>query len=132
MLLDDFIGAGWALVGIDLPKAASPPPAGALWRGLDATSIVLRPRGTGMSFVPVDDTFDLVFAAHRGEWLIVRPDRIVAAAVPVSELASAEHDLAGRLHVASRPAVAERRNAAASVKPADVEVEAMATSMKFL
>lgn len=132
MLLDDFIGAGWALVGIDLPKAASPPPAGALWRGLDATSIVLRPRGTGMSFVPVDDTFDPVFAAHRGEWLIVRPDRIVAAAVPVSELASAEHDLAGRLHVASRPAVAERRNAAASVKPADVEVEAMATSMKFL
>jgi hypothetical protein len=28
-----------------------------------------------------DDRFDDVFTAHRGQWLIVRPDRIVAAAV---------------------------------------------------
>ncbi len=130
MLIDDFIGAGWALVGVDLDKATSKIPDSPFWRDLNAASIVVHPRGTGMNFVPMDDAMDPVFAAHRGEWLIVRPDRIVAAAVPASEFASAERDLAECLHACSWSDAAEHKAAVASSKPDDLE--AVLASVRYL
>jgi 3-(3-hydroxy-phenyl)propionate hydroxylase len=86
--LDDILGPGFAIVGIE----ADGVPAGlhdALWYALNARAVTVwhaprrgaeEERGVP-AFATADHRFDEVFAAHRGQWLIVRPDRIVAAAV---------------------------------------------------
>lgn len=85
--LDDLLGSGFAILGVEPAN----PPLGVrdpLWHAVNARVAAVR-RGRveagkerGVPTVEiVDDRFDEVFAAHRGQWLIVRPDRIVAAAV---------------------------------------------------
>jgi 3-(3-hydroxy-phenyl)propionate hydroxylase len=85
--LDDVLGSGFAILGVDpdvLPVSVRDP----LWYALGARLAVVS-RGAGEAVrtsgvataAVVDSRFDNVFAAHRGQWLIVRPDRIVAAAV---------------------------------------------------
>jgi 3-(3-hydroxy-phenyl)propionate hydroxylase len=86
--LDDVLGPGFAIVGIE-PVSAPPNLRDALWYALSAqVATIWRRRrtdveaGRGVQACEVaDGRFDAVLAAHRGEWLIVRPDRIVAAAV---------------------------------------------------
>jgi 3-(3-hydroxy-phenyl)propionate hydroxylase len=84
--LDDLLGTGFAILGIEpgvLPAGVRDP----LWYALGAQVVAVSrvageaERTLGVPTAPVIDTrFDEVFSAHRGQWLIVRPDRIVAAA----------------------------------------------------
>lgn len=132
-ILDDFIGAGWALVGIDFDNALARIPDSAFWRDLNASSIVLYPRGSRMNFVPIDDSLDAVFRIHRGEWLIVRPDRIVAAAVSADGLSTIERDLANQLsfRAETEAPLLESEITTPSTKQADVWVDVVSTAMKF-
>jgi 3-(3-hydroxy-phenyl)propionate hydroxylase len=85
--LDDVLGADFAILGIEpgvLPAGVRDP----LWYALGAQVLAVSrvageaERTLGVPTAAVVDTrFDEVFGAHRGQWLIVRPDRIVAAAV---------------------------------------------------
>jgi 3-(3-hydroxy-phenyl)propionate hydroxylase len=84
--LDDILGHGFAIVGIE-PIGSSAGVRDALWDALGAQVATVwreRPEDEAASGVPAfqiaDDRFDAVFTSHRGQWLIVRPDRIVAAA----------------------------------------------------
>jgi 3-(3-hydroxy-phenyl)propionate hydroxylase len=86
--LDDILGHGFSIVGIE-PIGSPTGVRDALWYALGAQVATVwrerRPEEEAASGVPAfqiaDDRFDAVFAAHSGQWLIVRPDRIVAAAV---------------------------------------------------
>jgi 3-(3-hydroxy-phenyl)propionate hydroxylase len=113
-LLDETIGPGFALIGIDPPAGA--PPAGLadpLWRALAAAPLALRPAGAAAAPVAgvttaavADHRFDELFAAARGRWLVVRPDRVVAAAPAADRLGHAARALAARLAAAPAEAAA--------------------------
>lgn len=105
LLLDDVIGPNWAVLGI---RPADPSPAGlghALWRELRATILVIdAPRGAldrarnGIALALGDDPrFDNLVRAHAGLWLVVRPDRIVAAAVRGDHIGQAADSIAALL-----------------------------------
>lgn len=110
-LLDDFIGAGFALVGVE-PDGA--PPAALnhpLWRTLEATRIVLHRPGTdvrqldGITSAEIaDERFVSALRHHAGQWLVVRPDRIVAAAADPERLAESADRLAILLRDGDAPA----------------------------
>jgi 3-(3-hydroxy-phenyl)propionate hydroxylase len=90
--LDDILGPDFAIVGIEtaeFPAELHAP----IWSALGARAATVWKSPHALSndgarglpaFGIADDRFDEVFAAHRGQWLIVRPDRIVAAAVDIS------------------------------------------------
>ncbi|MFT3797137.1 bifunctional 3-(3-hydroxy-phenyl)propionate/3-hydroxycinnamic acid hydroxylase [Microbacterium sp.] len=101
---DDLLGTGWALIGVGL-DADQP------WAGVAELFPALTPR---LVDVPLDDTvrdrppgvtvtIDLdgrLYAevdAARGRFLLVRPDRVIAAVLSTDELAHAEQDLGLRL-----------------------------------
>ena len=86
---DEVIGIGWAVVGVGL----GPDPGGALWA---RTASAFAPLAARLVDVPLDDTLhDRVdpirvaidldgrlyaeFAAARGAFVVLRPDRVVAA-----------------------------------------------------
>ncbi len=89
--LDDILGPGFAIWALNPPSfrqvctmpiwSALGARASTVWKGPHALS------NGGARDLPAfgiaDDRFDEVFAAHHGQWLIVRPDRIVAAAVDI-------------------------------------------------
>jgi 3-(3-hydroxy-phenyl)propionate hydroxylase len=84
--LDDLLGDGFAILGIE-PGLPQPSLHDPLWYALGARQVtVSRPSGEANrthgveTAVVTDNRFDEVFAAHRGHWLVIRPDRIVAAA----------------------------------------------------
>ncbi|BCP52218.1 3-(3-hydroxy-phenyl)propionate/3-hydroxycinnamic acid hydroxylase [Kaistia sp. 32K] len=96
MLLDDLLGPGFALVGLDVAEA----PAGALRHPfLDPARIsrvALRPEGAPapraaegvVTAALADHRLSEAIAFHAGKWLLVRPDRIVAAALAPADLAA--------------------------------------------
>lgn len=85
--LDDFLGPGFAIIGVEpdiVPAGLHDP----LWYALDARFAAVRRKSVSVenklgvpAFKIADNRFDDVSIAHRGQLLIVRPDRIVAAAV---------------------------------------------------
>jgi 3-(3-hydroxy-phenyl)propionate hydroxylase len=92
--LDAALGRNWALVGIetgtDRPAGLDHP----LWARLEAIPIALDAGDV------IDEArFADLRALHRGQWLVVRPDRIVAAAVSAEQLAATADRLAVRLGV---------------------------------
>jgi 3-(3-hydroxy-phenyl)propionate hydroxylase len=94
-LLDQVLGSGFVLVGVqvDVPL---PVTVRDLAGRIQAPIVVLRaaaPRSDvvgATEFTVTDHRFDEVFRLHAGHWLIVRPDRVVAA---VSSSASVADDL---------------------------------------
>jgi 3-(3-hydroxy-phenyl)propionate hydroxylase len=112
--LDDVLGPGFAILGVEpdvLPASAGDPLWHALGSRLAAVSRGVGEMGqaTGVATAMVVDTrFNEVFAAHRGQWLIVRPDRIVAAAVDAGSFPSVTRFFAERYGVSrSFPQAAE-------------------------
>lgn len=113
-LLDAMIGPGFALVGLDPPAGAAPAGlADPAWRTLGAVPLALRPAGSAAGPVAGIATaavagprFDDLFAAVPGRWLVVRPDRVVAAVVEAERLAPVARDLAARLAAAPAEAAA--------------------------
>jgi 3-(3-hydroxy-phenyl)propionate hydroxylase len=103
-LLDDVIGPGWALVGVDLAPAARSAGDDPLWRELGATRTTVAASGRVADAVTQDGRFDEVFAAHAGEWLVVRPDRIIAAAARPQHLGNIASQLGLLLLPARAPA----------------------------
>lgn len=93
LLLDRVTGDDWSLIGVGLSRAA--------WSGaVDALSVVPRT----LVSVPLDDTVEVLdnqvrtvidldtrlyeeFAATRGKFVLLRPDRFVAAVVAPDQLA---------------------------------------------
>lgn len=104
-LLDEVMGPGFALVGLDV--AAGPPPAGLqhpLWDLVGVTRLTVRPAGSAAPAVEgtvgvtlADDRLAEVLSRHGGHWLVVRPDRIVAAVAAPAELAASTDLLASLL-----------------------------------
>lgn len=89
--LDDIVGYRWALLGLNTTGAqAAQLQASA--QALGAQLVLLYQDGTPPSELPAgavaaqvtDERFDELFAAYNGQWLLQRPDRIMAAAGPVS------------------------------------------------
>jgi 3-(3-hydroxy-phenyl)propionate hydroxylase len=110
-LLDKLLGHEFAIVGIDpetLPRGLDHP----LWSALQARAVVLLKEPEAAASVKVaeearqsslavarvvDDRLDRVREAHAGKWLVLRPDRIVAAIASVNELGAVAEALANRL-----------------------------------
>lgn len=101
LLLDRVTGDDWSLVGVGLPRAAWSATAGALV-ALPMTSVT----------VPLDDTVEMVgdhvrtaidldtrlyeeFASARGRFVLLRPDRFVAAVVAPDQLAELDAEVRG-------------------------------------
>lgn len=82
--LDDVLGHGWALLGVDLPESD--------WSGheqvvaaFDAVTAVVTtrdvlPRGGRRVLIDVDGTLQHEFCDYTGKFILLRPDRFVAAA----------------------------------------------------
>lgn len=85
--LDDAIGMGFALVGIAPVEAESSLAwlEHGVWKTLQPRILTLHdddgsPRLPGVDgLTVVDGPLRALLAAHRGKWLILRPDRVVAA-----------------------------------------------------
>jgi 3-(3-hydroxy-phenyl)propionate hydroxylase len=77
--LDARLGAGFALIAIDAPEAQARHP---LWARLEAKRIAIGAAPLGFERLDLlDARFDAARTRHRGEVLIVRPDRYVLGAV---------------------------------------------------
>ncbi len=89
-LLDEDLGQGFALIHVD---PASLDDVVGSRSSLEAQTVAVMRAGAKLSppqgviaVSVMDGRFDPILAAHRGQVLIVRPDRYVAAAVPLDEL----------------------------------------------
>lgn len=103
-LLDEILGPGFALVGVDPTDGVPPVLAHPFWQAVGAAWLVLRPAGAsrgavdGIVTATVEDhRFDALFATEGGRWLVVRPDRVVAAVATGDELEAVADALAAQL-----------------------------------
>ena len=99
LLLDRLLGPGFALIGlacqgddVDLQDVVRH----GLWNDLQVRAVTIaghaadaRPGVVALG----DGRFDALLTQHRGDVLLVRPDRYVAAAVAPVELTQLEADL---------------------------------------
>lgn len=92
-LLDEVMGHGFAVIGLAPPQAELPD-AQAIADGLDAKVVLLghdnAPQigatGAASSVLTArlrDDRYDPVWSRYQGQWLLVRPDRVIACAGPL-------------------------------------------------
>ena len=84
--LDDILGSGWTIVGVDLSDDD--------WTGLEevihtfaAPTVVVvtgevLPRSEYRVLIDVDGALNREFASYTGRFVLLRPDRFVAAAWP--------------------------------------------------
>jgi len=97
-LLDDALGFGFALVGVDASRADLAR-ASEIAERLSASCVIVTrgpsaPGGTSTNahdLAPTvlsvtDQRYDGVFKSYDGQWLLIRPDRIIACAGPISRL----------------------------------------------
>lgn len=111
-LFDDLVGPGFALVSMDGAEAPAAALSHPLWTRLGAARLALRPQdapapaGTlaegfaaaGVTTAAVaDHRLVEAMARHSGQWLLVRPDRIVAAALKPADLVAGADRLAALL-----------------------------------
>ncbi len=97
VLLDPVLGSGFALLGLDCPGIdLQAILRRGLWQGLNVNGVSIASdasRAEEHAVIVKDRRFDDVLKAHRGEVLLVRPDRFVAAAVSPAGLEGLEADL---------------------------------------
>ncbi len=108
-MLDKLLGTGFALVGFNTGDSL---PAGAfhpLWTQLRVKTVVVHNsdrdstapgHGQFTTARLADHRLDEFWKRHEGRWLVVRPDRIVAAVSRPDDLESTADELATRLGVA--------------------------------
>lgn len=82
--LDDVLGTGWALIGVDVNEVDWPG-VEPIVRQLDATTALLAlgeylPRTRRRVLMDVDGAAAREFAAYAHQFVLLRPDRVVAAA----------------------------------------------------
>jgi 3-(3-hydroxy-phenyl)propionate hydroxylase len=100
VLFDDVLGPGWALIGVDVtgPEWARVASVGRRMRATRAHVELGEtfPRDTDGAIVLIDLDGRLIeaFAPHRGRFLLVRPDRFVAARWTATETPTVEAALA--------------------------------------
>jgi 3-(3-hydroxy-phenyl)propionate hydroxylase len=105
-LLDDVIGAGWALLGVGVPADAYADAQAALTGLTHTTTHVtvgehLPPTDDlPRALIDVDGGLDAEFAVYRDRFVLLRPDRFVGAVWRAGETL----ELAGQLRIA-RPAL---------------------------
>jgi len=103
--LDDAAGAGWLLLGVEDAFGVAPAPADAsAIDDLAARRFTIRRAASALAerddatvLIVDDERFAEVFAAHGGAWLVVRPDRIVAAAAHPADVPATTARLAALL-----------------------------------
>lgn len=83
--LDDVLGTGWALLAVDVP------PDEAKEADVYVTLDDRLPRAGQRTLIDVDGGLDREFTPYRGRFVLVRPDRFVAATWPPGQ----RPDLAG-------------------------------------
>jgi 3-(3-hydroxy-phenyl)propionate hydroxylase len=89
--LDDVLGPGFALLAVNPDRAPSWPPVAAVWGQLGTRFVEVllddrSPRGHDhrvTTVADVDGTLTRVLNRVRGRLLLVRPDRFIAAVLPV-------------------------------------------------
>jgi len=86
--LDDILGGGWAVLGVDLSDSDWDGTE-ELMRAFSATSAVLvssetLPRSAHRVLIDVDGGLTREFASYAGRFVMVRPDKFVSAAWPPS------------------------------------------------
>jgi 3-(3-hydroxy-phenyl)propionate hydroxylase len=87
--LDDVLGDGFALLAIDPPQMTSPALDDDVWRVLAPKYVALllddrAPRSGAVTVVAdIDGSLGRALRAARGKLLLVRPDRFVAAVLPL-------------------------------------------------
>ena len=103
-LLDQLLGAGFALVGLEPADAQPAGLAHPLWASLKARTVLLHRASlpaawpaAALAARVADHRLDDFWAANQGRWLVVRPDRIVAAVVTSQELEGTADVLVQRL-----------------------------------
>lgn len=114
-LLDSLLGHEFALLAI-APTGA--PPRGLahpFWASVEARTVILHRQQVSaqpgiLAAKVVDDRLDAVFAGYSNRWLIVRPDRIVAAIAEPNQLEHIADEFARLL--SPRPAKASASVAA--------------------
>lgn len=97
--LDDVIGLRFAIVGVDTSQV--PPDILSFARTLDARVVSVSPREAtpsvknasepdagAVTVNVVDDRLDAILAGYHGQWLLVRPDRIVSTAGTTEQFTS--------------------------------------------
>jgi len=115
VLLDELLGDGFSLVGLDPPpeEIALANSVARIATKIAARILALRHPGhdviahDGAVYTVADHRLDRLFATNAGQWLVIRPDRVIAAAAGIRDLAA----VARRLDVVlgSREAVVERQ-----------------------
>jgi 3-(3-hydroxy-phenyl)propionate hydroxylase len=103
-LLDDAIGAGFAVIGPQVEPAVAADP---VWAGLPVRFLRVLPAGadpTGADdVVDVDGVLGRWFTRHRADLAVLRPDRFVfGVASDASAMATLGSTLRNRLHVTGR------------------------------
>ena len=109
--LDALLGTGFAIVGVD-PDQAAPLALQTAARAWGAALVAVhrqegvpRPADIATARAQVADArYDPLFRSYAGQWLLVRPDRVIAAAGPAQTLAEAMAGLHGLLFGAEAPA----------------------------
>lgn len=120
-MLDDVLGAGWALLGVDVP-APTLLDAAAQVAALDPVVAHVPgddrlPRGTDALrvLVDLDGGLDRETAPYRGRVVLLRPDRVVAAAWRPEAVAAGLHADLSTLHVATQHVASQRTRVRLSV-----------------
>jgi 3-(3-hydroxy-phenyl)propionate hydroxylase len=94
MTLDDLLGTGFAIVGVD-PAEPAPPGIEAAAKERGASLVVVYPQvrvgvpgqpSSARVAVVVDRRYEALFRLYAGRWLLVRPDRVIALASPAGTL----------------------------------------------
>ncbi len=97
VLLDKVLGPGFALVGLDCPAAdLQAVVRTGLWHRLSVQAVSVASDASvadGHAVVLRDSRFVETLRQHRGDVLLVRPDRYIAAAVRPEELSRLEVEL---------------------------------------
>jgi 3-(3-hydroxy-phenyl)propionate hydroxylase len=97
--LDDLLGTGFAVVGV-APVGAVPAAIEAAAREWDASLVAVYPQGADVpaqgaaqTARVADARYEPLFRAYRGQWLLVRPDRVIALAASAADFAGALAEL---------------------------------------
>ena len=115
--LDDALGTGFALIGVEVPDAA--------WSTVDASALPIDPvrvdarlderasraHRNRISVTDADGALEAYFAPLRGRFLLVRPDRMIAAVITPGELPVLAQFLSHFLVPSSSATVPEPPNA---------------------
>lgn len=108
-MLDDVLGAGWALLGVDVPAAVlaeateQAAPLAPVVAAVPGDDRLPRATGGGRVLVDLDGGLDRETAPHRGRVVLLRPDRFVAAAWPAAAVTAGAVRRGLALHLRTTP-----------------------------